>query len=119
MYDNADYQSLSRDISETDWNSFKDNNVDIYATEVTEKIMTLASKHISNKTIPVRVRNSDPSWQYKSIKRLMRKRKRLLDKYKKSKSLVDFENYKHVRNKVTNEIRKSKKAEVDKLAKKT
>ena len=48
----------------------------------------------------------------------MRKRKRFFDKYKKSKSLVDFENYTHVRNKVTNEIQKSKKAEVDHLAKK-
>ena len=78
--------------------------------------MTLASKHIPNKTI--RVRNSDPSWLSNSIKRLMRKRKRLFDKYKKSKSLLDFENYKHVRNKITNEIRKSKKTEVDNLAKK-
>ena len=78
--------------------------------------MTLASKHIPNKTI--RVRNSDPSWLSNSIKRLMRKRKQLFDKYKKSKSLLDIENYKHVRNKVTNEIRKSKKAEVDNLAKK-
>ena len=95
LYDNSDYQSLSRDISETDWNSFKDNNVDIYATKVIERIMTLASKHIPNKTI--RVRNSDPSWLSNSIKRLMRKRKRLFDKYKKSKSLLDFENYKHVR----------------------
>ena len=112
----SDYQSLSRDIIETDWNSFKDNNVKIYASKVTERIMTLASKHIPNKTI--RVRNSDLSWLSNSIKRLMRKRKRLFDKYKKYKSLVDFENYKHVRNKVTNEIRKSKKAEVDNLAKK-
>ena len=60
MYDNADYQSLSRDISETDWNSFQDNNAEIYATKVTERITTLASNHIPNKTI--RVRNSDPSW---------------------------------------------------------
>ena len=78
--------------------------------------MTLASKHIPNKTI--RVRNSDPSWLSNSTKKLMRKRKRLFDKYKKSKSSVDFESYKHVRNKVTDEIRKSKKAEVDNLAKK-
>ena len=74
--------------------------------------MTLASKHILNKT---KNKNSDPSWLSNSIKRLMRKRKRRFDKYKKSKSLVDFKNYKHVRNEVTNEIRKSKKAEVDNL----
>ena len=59
LYGTADYQSLSRDISETDWNSFKDNNVDIHATKVTERIMTLASKQLSDKTI--RIRNSDPS----------------------------------------------------------
>ena len=45
LYDNADYQSLSRDISETDLNSFKDNNEEIYAIKVAERIITLASKH--------------------------------------------------------------------------
>ena len=59
LYDTAGYQSLSRGISETDWNSFKHNNVEIYATKVTERIMTLASKYIPNKTI--RVRNLDLS----------------------------------------------------------
>ena len=82
LYGNADYQSLSHEISESDCNLFKDINVEIYATKVTERIMTLASKHKPNKTICVR--NSDPSWLSKSIKRLMRKRKRLFDKYKKS-----------------------------------
>ena len=76
--------------------------------------MTLASKHVPNKTI--RIRNSDPCWLSNSIKRFMRIRKHLYDKYKKFKSSVDFENYKHVRYKVTNEIRKSRKAEVDNLA---
>ena len=47
----------------------------------------------------------------------MRKWKRLYDKYKKSNSSVDFKNYQHVRNKFTNEIRKSRKAEVENLAK--
>ena len=41
--------------------------------------MTLASKHIPNKTI--RVRNSDPSWLSNSIKRLMRKIKQFFDIY--------------------------------------
>ena len=47
----------------------------------------------------------------------MRKWKRLYDKYKKSNSSVDFKNYQHVRNKFINEIRKSRKAEVENLAK--
>lgn len=46
----------------------------------------------------------------------MRKRKRLYDKYRKSNNINDFENYKNIRNKVTNEIRKAKQAELDNLA---
>ena len=48
----------------------------------------------------------------------MRKRKRLYDKYKRSKDNADFENYKKVRNKVTYEIRKSKKHQIKKLTEK-
>ena len=40
---------------------------------------------------------------------MMRKRKRLYDKYKRTKTVTDFENYKHYRNQVTNAVRKSKK----------
>ena len=48
----------------------------------------------------------------------MRKRKRLYNKYKKSKNNTDFEAYKNARNKVTFEIRKSKKNQLDKLTEK-
>ena len=78
--------------------------------------MQLASKYIPNKTI--KVRQSDPPWLTKSIKKMMRKRKRLYDKYKSSNDIVDFENFKQIRNKVTNEIRKSKHIQTDKLAQK-
>ena len=46
----------------------------------------------------------------------MRKRKRFYDKYKRTKSSVDFENYKHIRNKVITEIRTSKDNDNNKLA---
>ena len=64
----------------------------------------------------VKIRNSDPCWLNTSIKKLMRKRKRLYDKYKRTKSSVDFENYKHIRNKVITEIRRSKDNENNILA---
>ena len=48
----------------------------------------------------------------------MRKRKRLYDKCKKFKSIIDFNNYKNIRNQVTCEIRKSKKAKITNLAEK-
>lgn len=37
------------------------------------------------------------------------------DKFRKTNNTEIFENYKHMRNKVTNEIRNSKKAEIDNL----
>ena len=55
------------------------------------------------------MRKSDPPWITKNIKRLLRKKKRLYNKYKKSNNINHFETYKRFRNLVTNEIRKSKK----------
>ena len=49
---------------------------------------------------------------------MMRKRKRLHDKYKRSNNIVDFENFKLMRNRVTSEIRKSKHNQTHKLAQK-
>ena len=53
-----------------------------------------------------------------SIKKMMRKRKRLYDKYKRTKTVADFENYKYYRNQVTNAVRKSTTIQTDKIAEK-
>ncbi|MEW8547189.1 MAG: endonuclease/exonuclease/phosphatase family protein, partial [Candidatus Thiodiazotropha sp.] len=116
LYDRGNYQSISDELSETDWNKIKNNDIDIYANNLTEHILDLADKHIPNKTI--KIRKSDPSWLTNNIKRLIRKKKRLYDKYKKTNNMTDFENYKHIRNQVTNEIRKSKSAELENLSEK-
>ena len=114
LYERGDYESFSQDILETNWDALKHNDIDIYARNVTDQISTLAKKHIPNKSI--KIRQSDPSWLTSEIKQMIRKRKRLYSKFKKSKKPSDFENYKHIRNKTIAEIRKSKKSEVDKLA---
>ena len=108
--------SFSRDLDNTDWNSLRNDDMDTYTNNITEHITKLANKHIPNKEI--KVRKSDPFWLTTNIKRLMRKRKRLYNKYKKSKTNTDFEAYKNVRNKVTLEIRKSKQNQLDKLTEK-
>ena len=113
LYHRGDLQSLSHELTETDWSLVKDNDVDTYAQNVTDRILYLVNKHIPNKL--VHIRKSDPSWLTNNIKRLMRKRKRLYDKYKRSKNQTDFNNYKQVRNDVTFQIRKAKNEELDKL----
>ena len=48
LFDRGDYQSLSRDIRETDWESLKSNDIDIYTSNITNRISVLADKHILN-----------------------------------------------------------------------
>ena len=91
MYDKGDYVTFSRELTETNWDALKNDDIDTYAINIKERITDLANKHIPNKT--VQIRSSDHPWLTNSIKRLMRKRKRLYDKYKKSKSIIDFNDY--------------------------
>ena len=79
LYHLDDYQTLSHELTEADWSSLKDNAIDIYAQNVTDRVLHLVNKHIPNKL--VHIRKSEPPWLTNDIKRLMRKRKRLYDKY--------------------------------------
>lgn len=114
LYDRGNYEALSDELMHTNWNELKNSDIEIYASNIVDKILNTASNYIPNKTI--KIRTSDPPWLTNNIRRLMRKRKRLYDKYKSSKNQSDFDNYKRVRNEVTKEIRNSKKAEIDKLS---
>ena len=69
----GNYQYMSEDLRETDWNKIKNNDIDIYSNNLTEHITNLANIHIPNKII--KIRKSDPSWLSNHIKRLIRKRK--------------------------------------------
>ena len=116
LYDQANYNGLRDEISNTDWDAVKHQNIDTYAKNVTDSILNTAKQFIPNKNIIVR--QTDPQWLTCKIKKMMRKRKRLYDKYMQSKSETDHSNYKRFRNKVTTEIRKSKKSVIDKLSQK-
>ena len=77
-----------------------------HSENVTTCLTELAKKHVPNKTIICRP--PDPPWPTTYIRKLIRKRKQLFNKFKKSQNATDFDNYKTFRNMVTNEIRKSK-----------
>ena len=106
LYDKGEYDALREEISNFDWQSLK--HQDIYTKNVTDFIVNTSKKHIPNKI--VKIRKSDPPWlNRKLIKRMMRKRKRQYNKYKRTNNDNDHSTYKRFRNKVTNEIRQSKK----------
>ncbi|MCG8113323.1 MAG: reverse transcriptase family protein, partial [Candidatus Thiodiazotropha taylori] len=114
LFDRGDYQSFSNDLANTDWDALVSNNIDTYAENVTETITSLSDKHIPNKIVTFR--KTDPPWLTTDLKKLLRKKKRLYDKYKKSNNPTDWESYKRYRNHVTTEIRKSKQLQIDKLS---
>ena len=64
----------------------------------------------------ITVRKTDPPWLTNNIKKLLRKKKRLYDKYKKSNNPSHWDIYKRFRNHVTSELRKSKQNQIDKLS---
>ena len=85
----------------------KNDEINIYAQNITDKIITAANLHVPIKNI--KVRQSDPPWLNNTIKKMIRKRKRLFNKFKNTRKDIDFQNYKRFRNKATNTIRQSKK----------
>ena len=107
LYDRGDYASFANELSDTNWNLLKNKDINIYANNINEHIIKVSEKFVPNKMI--KVRQSDPNWLTNSIKKMMPKRKRLYDKYKRTKTVADFENYKHYINQEPNAVRKLKK----------
>ena len=81
-YQEGDYELLKHMISNTDWETFRNDDIDIYAVNVTDHILNITKECIPNKT--VKIRQSDPPWMHNNLRKLMRQRKRAYDKAKKN-----------------------------------
>ena len=99
LFHRSNYESPSQEISNTNWNMLKNDDINIYANNLTEQVIKSSKLHIPNKFI--KVRQSDPHWMNNNIKQMMRKRKRLYDKYNRTKNVSDLQNFKQYRNKIT------------------
>ena len=87
LYDKGHYDELREEINYSNWQTLKSQDIDTYSN-VTNHIISIFKKHIPNKEIIVR--QSDPEWLTSKLKKLMRKRKRLYDKYKRTKRETDY-----------------------------
>ena len=116
LYDRGDYNSLRQETSNTNWDDIINEDLDIYATNLSNHIISLAEKQIPNKYVTVR--NAEPMWLNSQLRRMIRKRKRLFKKAKRTKLSQDMNLYKQYRNEVTKLIRKSKKSHIDDIANK-
>ena len=116
IYDQGDYQQLRMKAAATDWASLFHNNLNVYASNITNHLISIAKECIPNKT--VRIRPSDPPWLTSYIKRYIRKRKRAYRKAKQTNSRINWNKFKKLRNKVVSLIRESKQAHIDKISNK-
>lgn len=116
LYEKGNYDELRQSVNDYDWKCTYNDNINSYANNFTTKLMELAEKCIPTKTVTVRP--LDLPWINSNIRRLMRKRNRLFKKYKKDKSIENYDNFKRARNEVTTHLRRSKQNYIDSLANK-
>ena len=94
-------------------NAVEQNEIENSVQIVQAAIFEAAEKSIPNKTVIIHP--NDHPWITCHIKSLIRKRKRLYKKYKKTNNFHHWVKFKATRNKVVNLVRLSKKKYFDKL----
>ena len=107
LYDKGNYDEYRNKLRNVDWNLLTDDNdPDKTIQNITDKIISVASKTIHNKTIPVRP-NDIPSMNTE-IRKLIRTRKRLHKEAKRLNNVETWSKFREARNTVTKHIRKAK-----------
>ena len=114
IYEKGNYALLREKALMTDWNNLKDENVNNYATNVTDHIISISKQCIPNRM--VKVKPAEPPWITSNVKRQIRKRKRLYKKARITNDPVIWRKFRKYRNETTALIRTSKQAHIDKLA---
>ena len=113
-YQRADFDKYRQLLSEQDLpNKIKNHELDDSIQIVAGAIYDAADKSIPNKI--VYIRPSDYPWITCHIKSLIRKRRRVYNKFKKTNNHSYWNQFKVLRNNVINLIRKSKQNYFDKL----
>ena len=80
-YDKGNYEPLRNKARDTDWDSIRIENIDTYATNISNSILAIASECIPNKCITVKP--PDPPWITSVLKRQIHERRRA---YRKAKA---------------------------------
>ena len=116
LYDRGNYDLLREKASLLNWVELQDDDINIYAKNITDTIMDLSKQCIPNKS--VRVKSSDPPWITSSVKKHIRARRRLYRKAKQTDDVEHWNRFRRHRNKTLSLIRKAKQLHIDKLKEK-
>ena len=114
LYEQGNYDNFRQQVHDFDWTTAHDDDVNLYAENVSNKLLNKAEDCILTKNVTKRPR--DLPWINNNIRKLMRKRNRLYKKYKNNKKGIA--SFKQLRNEVTSNLRKAKQEYVKSLANK-
>ena len=115
-YERNNFYLLRDKASLFDWESLRDNDLNVYADNINTAINSIANECIPNRYI--RVKPSNSPWLTTFLKRYIRERKRAFRKAKRTTCNMEphWKTFKKLRNKVSTMIRDSKTTYYDKLA---
>ena len=113
-YENGDYNLLREKANEIDWLEFEQSTVDVFFSDICDKLLNISEESIPNKVI--KVRPLEPPWINSEIKRKIRARKRAYKKAKTKNTTHHWEKFKTLRNVTINLIRQSKRDYQENLA---
>ncbi|MCG7869883.1 MAG: hypothetical protein JAY74_26365 [Candidatus Thiodiazotropha taylori] len=114
-YDKADFNLFRNLLSDVDWNCISnERDLDKAVEKFTSILIQTAEKSIPNKIATIRP-NEYP-WINGMIRKLIRKRKRLYRRAKRTNIQQVWQKFKKTRNTVINEIRKSQQEYLNKLS---
>ncbi|MCG8033229.1 MAG: hypothetical protein JAZ03_13755 [Candidatus Thiodiazotropha taylori] len=116
LYDRGNYAELRQQVSDFEWDTIRNDNINTYAESFTDNLLSLAEQCIPYKTVTIRPR--DLPWINSHIRKSMRKRNRLFRKYKRDHSINTYSRFKQARNIVISLLRKSKQNYIASLANK-
>ena len=116
IYEQGDYNLLRQKASSTDWDGLRNTDINIYAKNITEKIIALSNDCIPNRN--VRIRPADSPCITTAFKRHIKIRKGAYRKVKHSNIPGNWERFRYLRNKEIEMIRTAKKLYTDKLSNK-
>ena len=114
-YDKGDFNTMRDKASNINWEMLIHNDIDVYANNITNKILDLTNSCIPNKT--ARIRPYEPPWMNNKLRLQIRVRKRAYRKAKQIKSDFHWNRFRQLRNKTILDIRAAKQSHLDSLAK--
>ena len=113
LYERGNYDSFRRDLNLTDWTNICDDDVNIWAENLTKHVITLAKEYIPNRVITIR--SDEPRWITSAIKNVIRKRTRFYHIAKRTNRQCDWEKFRQIRNRTTSVIKNAKINHIDKI----